>query len=217
MPNRRPLAPATPEYLPLSYLNQFCYCPRRFWYMFVLGEMEENAAVLEGTLRHGRPDRPGMERSGQQLTHRSVWVHSDRLRLVGLADLVEESDGLLVVVEYKRGKQGRWRNDRVQLCAQALCLEETVGSRDDRRVAGHGEIFYWRSRRRIRVEFSRALRTETEKTVAQAFAALAAGTIPPHSEQRARCRGCSLEPICLPAEVALLQRTCAEAPTRRAG
>ena len=201
MPEGEDVNPTGLDYLPLSYLNQFCYCPRRFWYMFVLGEMEENAAVLEGSLRHQRAHRPGVERDGDKVTHRRVWVHSDRLRLVGFADLVEEDGGRLVVVEYKRGKQGKWRNDQVQLCAQALCLEEMVGGG---RVADYGEIFYWRSRRRVRVAFTLELRGQTEQTVTQVFALLAAGQMPSHTQQRARCRGCSLEPICLPAEVTQL-------------
>jgi len=188
-----------PDYLPLSYLNQLLYCERRFWYMYVLGEMAENAPLLEGTLRHQRAHRPGEERIEQGHVVRRLAVYSDRLRINGFCDLVEETGGVLKPVEYKLGKQGRWRNDRVQLCAQALCLEERTG-----RPVPAGEIFYYRSRRRIEVHFTPELRAQTEDAVARAFALLAAGVIPPHTAQRARCNGCSLEPICLPREVKLL-------------
>lgn len=188
-----------PDYLPLSYLNQLEYCPRRFWLMFVLGEMEVNAPVLEGTLQHERAHTPGREAEGERVTYRRVYVYSRRLRLTGFADLVEEEGGELVPVEYKRGKMGRWLNDHVQLCAQALCLEERTG-----RPVAEGEIFYFRSRRRVRVPFTPELRARTEETVARAFALLEEGQMPPPAEPLAKCNDCSLEPVCLPREVQAL-------------
>ncbi len=188
-----------PDYLPLSYLNQLCYCPRRFWYMYVQGELAVNAAMLDGTLRHQRADEPGSERTEDGRTIRRLLVYSDRLRLTGFCDLVEETDGGLRPVEYKRGKQGRWENEQVKLCAQALCLEERTGH-----TVASGEIFYFRSRHRIVVPFGPELRAETEATVSRAFDLLAAGELPPHTDQRVRCGECSIEPICLPAETRAL-------------
>lgn len=192
-----------PDYLPISMLNQLLYCERRFWYMYVQGELEVNAALLEGALRHQRTDRPGEERIEEGRVVRRLAVYSDRLRLNGFCDLVEEADGVLRPVEYKRGKQGRWDNDQVQLCAQALCLEERTG-----RTVLAGEIFYWRSRHRVEVLFTPELRAETEATVARAFALLEAGVLPPHTAHRARCGECSLEPICLPIETKFLATEC---------
>jgi CRISPR-associated exonuclease Cas4 len=108
----------------------------------------------------------------------------------------------LTPIEYKHGQQGRWMNDQIQLCAQALCLEERTGQRVER-----GAIFYWRSRRRVEVAMTPALRAETEAAVARAFALLAAGHMPPPTAQQARCRECSLEGICLPRETLILQAT----------
>ncbi len=190
-----------PDYLSLSYLNQLEYCPRRFWYMCVQGEMAVNAAVLEGTLRHQRVDRPGYETGDEgQRVMRRLYVYSERLRIAGFCDLVEERDGQLIPVETKRGKLGKWLNDHIQLCAQALCLEERSG-----RPVTEGVIFYWRSRRRLRVPITAELRGQTEATVQRAFDLLAAGQLPPPTSQRARCRDCSLEPICLPRETGQLQ------------
>jgi CRISPR-associated exonuclease Cas4 len=186
------------DYLPISMLNQLLYCPRRFWYMHVLGEMEINAPVLEGTLQHehaheaGRKDDAG----GDPVVYRRVMVWSDRLALSGFCDVVEVEASQLAPVEYKHGRQGRWANDEVQLCAQALCLEEMTG-----RAVAQGAIFYWGSRRRVAVPFDDALRARTEAAVAQARALLAAGCLPAPIAQRAKCRACSLEPICLPSEV----------------
>ncbi len=188
-----------PDYLPISMLNQLLYCERRFWYMYVLGELEVNAPLLEGTLHHQRADRPGEERIEEGRVVRRLAVYSDRLRINGFCDLVEEAAGVLRPVEYKRGRQGRWDNDQVQLCAQALCLEERTG-----KAVPAGEIFYYRSRHRIEAPFTPELRGETEAAVARAYALLAAGVMPAHTSHRARCGECSLEPICLPKETQLL-------------
>ncbi len=195
----------TPDYLPISMLNQLEYCERRFWLMFVQSEMIVNAAVLDGTLRHERAHTAGREREGDKEIRRRVYVYSDALRVVGFIDVLEEMDGQLVPVEYKRGRMGRWLNDHVQLCAQALCLEERLpsitGSRQNLAVASYGYVFYFGNRRRERVEFTAQLREQTRASVSRAFALLEAGKMPPPTEKRAKCRDCSLEPICLPREV----------------
>jgi len=201
-----------PDYLPISMLNQLEYCPRRFWYMFVLGEMEVNAPVLEGVLRHQRVHRSGQETEEGTTRRRRVYVHSERLRLAGFIDVLEEEAGLLRPVEYKRGKQGRWFNDQVQLCAQALCLEECTGQRVE-----EGAIFYFGSRRRVAVRFTPELRAQTEASVARAFALLEQGQIPPPAEKRGKCRQCSIEPICLPREVSHLVLSPQSVSPRSAG
>jgi len=185
------------SYLPISMLNQLLYCPRRFWYMYVQGELEVNAPMLEGTLQHQRAHQPGRETDDYgRPVHRRVWVWSDRLQIAGFADLVAEQGGSYLPVEYKHGRQGQWDNDQVQLCAQALCLEEMTG----RRISA-GEIFYRKSRRRVPVPFDLALRAQAEEAVSVAHALLKAGVIPPPIEQRQKCRQCSIQPICLPDEL----------------
>ncbi|HOR00374.1 MAG TPA: CRISPR-associated protein Cas4 [Anaerolineae bacterium] len=191
-----------PDYLPISMLNQLEYCERRFWLMYVCAEMEVNAPVLEGTLQHERVHSGGREQEGEAVTRRRVYLWSDRLRLAGFADLVEEVAGALRPVEHKHGRIGRWLNDQVQLCAQALCLEERTG-----RAVERGEIFYWGSRRRLEVTFTPELRARTEAAAARAFALLAAGRMPAPLTLRAKCRECSLEGICLPRETAFLEGT----------
>ncbi len=185
------------DYLPISMLNQLLYCPRRFWYTYVLGEMEVNAPVLEGALQHERVHAsPAGAGAAEPDAYRRLHVWSDRLELIGFTDLVEQADSLLHPVEYKHGHQGHWGNDEVQLCAQALCLEEMTG-----RPVPRGEIFYWGSRRRVAVEFDAALRARTEAAVRDARALLAAGRLPPPLTQRTKCAHCSLQPVCLPEEV----------------
>ncbi len=197
--------------LSISYLNALEYCPRRFYYECALGEFIDNAHVVEGTMRHERSDS-GVTTSGDSITtFRRVWVWSNHLRLSGFADVVEEQEGQLTPIEYKKGKMGQWLNDHVQLCAQALCLEEMLG-----RPIPRGYIFYFGSARREEVEFTEALRQHTEATIQLAFTLLAQGELPPplvgRSSKRGqlpslhpKCKDCSLEPLCLPREVLALE------------
>ncbi len=191
-----------PDYLPLSRINQFSYCARRFWYMYVQGEMIENAHVTRGLINHEQAHAPGYETTPAGVTiHRQIYVVSHKLGLTGICDLLEEhADGTLLPVEYKQGRQGKWKNDEAQLCAQALCLEEMRGTTIER-----GAIFYFGSRRRVEVLFDSALRETTRQLVRQMQLALAEGKIPPHTPYHQRCRGCSLFDVCLPGETKQLQ------------
>ncbi|MBA4380217.1 MAG: CRISPR-associated protein Cas4 [Anaerolinea sp.] len=193
------------EYLPISMLNQLEYCERRFYLMHVLGEMDVNVHVLEGTLRHAQAHDAGREREGDLVTHRRVYVWSDELMISGYADVVEEKlDGLgtsaIIPVEYKKGRMGKWLNDHIQLCAQALCLAERSGA-----VAPKGFIFYFGSRHREEVLFTPELRARTVEAVRRARAIADARRLPPALENYNKCRDCSLEPICLPREVKMLK------------
>lgn len=199
------------EALSLSYLNALEYCPRRFYYECVLSEFVENHHTLEGTLRHERSDSGQTTSNHGFVTMRRVWIWSHRLNLSGFADIVEEQDGQLTPIEYKKGKMGEWLNDHVQLCAQALCLEEMRQTPIPR-----GYIFYFGSVRREEVLFSEELRRHTEETIHLAFSLQERGELPPPltGKQTKRtplpilhlkCKDCSLEPLCLPREVAFLK------------
>lgn len=200
------------DMLAISYLNALEYCPRRFYYECVLSEFIENAHTLEGTMNHTRSDSEHTTTENGVTTLRRVWVGSSRLKLSGFADIVEVEDRQIMPVEYKKGKMGEWLNDHVQLCAQALCLEEMLQV-----TIPHGAIFYTSSARREEVIFSEALRTHTEETIHQAFTLIEQGKLPPPlrgkqtkrsslSTLHAKCRDCSLEPLCLPREVLLLEQ-----------
>ena len=194
--------PAAREYTPLAMINALAYCSRRFVYEHVRGEMLVNAHVLEGTLRHKAVDAGGGAWLGEATQQRRVYVWSDRLQLAGVCDLVEERGGQRYPVEYKNGRPGRWASDQAQLCAQALCLEERLGIAIPR-----GAIFYFGARRREEVVFTPALRDEVERLAAEALQLAAAGALPPPLDAPAKCRDCSLQPLCLPDEVRLLGDT----------
>lgn len=190
-----------PDYIPLAMINALAYCPRRYVYEFVQAEMLLNEHVVEGALRHEGIDLGGTAWVGEAVQQRRVYVWSERLKLAGFCDLVEERAGEIYPVEYKKGKPGKWNNDQAQLCAQAMCLEERMGI-----SIPQGRIFYFAARRREVVAFTPELRAEVERLAAEAHRLAVRGELPPPIDQRARCRDCSLQPLCLPDEVRLLTR-----------
>jgi len=198
--------------LSISHLNALEYCPRRFYYECVLAEFLDNAHVVEGTMLHERSDSGITTKEGEVTTFRRVWVWSERLHLSGFADVVEEQSDMLVPIEYKKGKMGDWLNDHIQLCAQALCLEEMRQC-----TIPQGYIFYFGTARREEVLFDATLRQQTAERIKQAFALMESKTLPPPliketKRRRAipslhpKCRDCSLEPLCLPREVLIIKK-----------
>src|ERR1700733_205112 len=118
--------------LPLSALNHLVFCERRCALIHIEGVFVENAFTLEGTMAHETADLPSYEtKQGVRVMH-ALPLWSTRLKLSGKADIVEFHAHSLgpeipMPVEYKRGRRNRWLNDDIQLCAQALCLEEMLG------------------------------------------------------------------------------------------
>ena len=189
------------DYLPLELLSELEYCPRRFWLIYVQGEVYRNAPARGGDQRHQRADGKKLGRGREPVVYRRVYVWSDRLRLSGFADVVETEGELWVPVEYKHGQMGRWLNDHIQLCAQAMCLEERSGQPITR-----GKVFYRDSRRCTRVDITAELRARTENSLAWACTLLDAAKMPLPIDNRARCHDCPFESICLPREVLQLLR-----------
>ena len=191
--------------LPISSLNAMEYCPRRFYYQFVQGEMLVNEFVLEGTLEHQRVHQAGSHRTGmEEIETTRLYLYSEALRVSGFADVIQERGGVFVPVEYKHGHLGEWINDHVQLCAQALCLEERQPGKPP---IAYGYIFYVGSRRRVQVRFTRELRDKTRATIVQAFkiAMFDKPPAPLEGKLATRCPNCSLLHLCLPEEVRLLR------------
>ena len=182
------------DLIPISALNQYDYCARRCWLMYVAGEFLPNPYTVEGELLHERAHQGEHTKRGDLLQLRHVQIYSHRLGLIGYADVVEERAGKLYPVEHKRGTKGEWRNDQLQLCAQAMCLEEMTG-----RSIPWGYIYYAASHRREPVELTSVLRTQVEEAVYSVRTLLVSPQGPSPTPSR-RCRGCSLYPVCLPRE-----------------
>ncbi len=189
--------PSDRDAIPLSALNQLLFCERRCALIHLEGVFVENRYTLEGRFAHDRVDEPELEsRPGVRIV-RGLRLFSHRLGLSGRADVVEFhtlADGRERPhpVDYKRGRRRRWDNDDVQLCAQALCLEEMTGL-----DVPEGSIFHVRSRRRRAVAFDAQLRRETQTFSERLHALIAASRIPPPI-LRPRCDGCSLRAVCMP-------------------
>lgn len=187
-------------YLPLAYLNAWEYCPRRFYLEYVQGEMADNEHIILGRHLHRHIDEEGSLQRGDNLIHQQQWVWSDRLLVSGIIDAVEETDGELVPIEYKKGRMGRHLSDHFQLCAAALCLEERTG-----KTITQGEIFYHANRRREQVPFTTELRQATEDAIAAAQRSIRQPMPAPIDNAR-KCRACSLRGICLPSEIQQLKQ-----------
>lgn len=193
--------------IPISSLNALEYCPRSFYYQVVQGETLVNEYVLEGQLAHQRVDQEGTRITAEGVIETTrLYLSSETLHLSGFADLIEERAGMVIPVEYKHGHQGNWLNEHIQLCAQALCLEERLPGKAP---IAYGYIYYVASQRRVKVPFTPQLRARTKAAIAQAFQVAARETPPPPltGKLAARCPPCSLLPICLPEEVKFLTHT----------
>lgn len=185
------------ESVPLSALQHFLYCPRQCALIHVEQTFEENLYTLRGARVHENAHSVGHELVAGRRFERSLPLFSEHLGLTGRSDIVEfDAHDVPYPVEYKAGKRKNLRADEVQLCAQAMCLEEML----DVRVP-EGSIFYHSSRRRTKVAFTEELRSLVERTTHAVREILVALQIPPPVHD-ARCRHCSLNDSCLPAIVA---------------
>jgi CRISPR-associated exonuclease Cas4 len=183
------------EYVAIAALNQYSYCPHRCWRMFCLGEFVENQYTIEGTSLHERVHTLGDAHRNEVWQVRAIWLKSGRYGLIGKSDLVEESQGKCYPVEYKRSHRGEFDHDELQVCAQALCLEEMTGQ-----SISHGYVYYAQSHQRQLVELTEALRQEAIATIAAVSELLKTGRMPP-AVYGVRCKGCSLYSQCLPQAV----------------
>ncbi|WP_026731168.1 CRISPR-associated protein Cas4 [Fischerella sp. PCC 9605] len=180
------------EYIPIAALNQYAYCPHRCWRMICAGEFIDNQYTIEGTSLHDRVHTLGQGHREDIWQIRAIWLKSDQYKLIGKADLIEAENGEWYPVEYKRGRKGEWDNDELQVCAQALCLEEMTGKK-----IPLGYIYYAHSHQRQLVEITDELRQSTVHTIAAVQALLFTGAMPKAFKTK-RCDGCSLYLRCLP-------------------
>lgn len=204
-----PARSAALDPIPLRALNQACYCPRLYFLQYVDSIMPINEYVEDGIFQHRRVDDPALElrtrKDGDVFHTRSVSLSSESLGLTGKLDLIEERGDEIVPIEYKRsswptGQEGRigyWENDAVQLCGQALLLEENLGKRVDR-----GVIYYKGSKSRVDVPIDESLREKTFATILL-IRKLASQDAPPEplpAELRRRCHGCKMMKNCFPGD-----------------
>ncbi len=192
-----------------SPLNQYTYCPRLYYLQYVDCVMPTNEHVEGGLFDHRRVDEPELankaRKEGEVQRSRGIHLSSETLGITGILDVIEEKNGEVYPVEMKHGSAPRdddgrattWDNDAVQLCGQALLMEEAFG-----KPAVRGYQYHAGTKERVEVRFTDELRAQTRTAIEQCRH-LSAQDAPPEplpSELRHRCFGCSLATVCLPEE-----------------
>jgi len=188
---------AEDDLIQLSALQHFMYCERQCALIHIEQLWNENLFTAEGRIMHDKVDTQNRESRGNVRIEYGVPIRSLRLGLIGKADVVEfhrMDDGTWMPfpVEYKRGKPKMDDCDKVQLCAQAICLEEMLNVEIKK-----GALYYGRTRRREDVVFDEKLRRETENAARKVHDLIESGTTP-KPEYSKKCKKCSLYELCMP-------------------
>lgn len=187
------------DLIPLSALQHLLFCPRQCALIHVEQLWAENIFTAQGRIMHERVDQQHCESRGDVRSEYGMPLRSLRLGLIGKADVVEfHREGKAwrpFPVEHKRGKPKTHNADKVQLCAQALCLEEMLGT-----DISCGALFYGKTRRRLDVTFDNLLRQETCVLAEKLHALIDSGKTP-QAVYTAQCDSCSLFEQCLPKAV----------------
>lgn len=180
--------------IPLSALQHYAFCPRQCALIHNEQAWAENWLTAQGQVLHQRVDRGDPETRKGIRYERGVLVSAESLGITGKLDMIEVelSSGNMKPVEYKRGKSKQDNWDRIQLCAQGLCLEEMQG-----RPVRSGALWYWQTRHRDEVEFTDELRAETREAVQGVRQLINSGETPTAVYEK-KCDSCSLYDLCNP-------------------
>ncbi len=184
------------EFIQLSALQHYVFCPRQCALIHVDDVWNDNVFTVKGNILHEKVDTDTYETRGALKTVRALKIHSFRLGLAGKCDVVEfrkAGDEIEILpVEFKAGQPKQNISDEVQLCAQALCLEEMLTT-----TVKKGVFFYGRIRRRVQVDISLQLRQQTEEIIAAVHDIVERKYVP-QAKYETKCKSCSLESICQP-------------------
>jgi CRISPR-associated exonuclease Cas4 len=184
------------DLIQLSALQHFMYCERQCALIHIEQLWDENLFTAEGRIMHDKVDTASRESRGNVRIEYGVPIRSLRLGLIGKADVVEfhkQGDKWIpFLVEYKRGKPKMDDCDKVQLCAQAICLEEMLNVE-----INNGALYYGRTHRREDVIFNEKLRMKTEDAAKKVHTLIESG-MTPKAEYSKKCKKCSLYERCMP-------------------
>lgn len=186
----------------ISALEHYSYCPRQCALIHIEQTFTDNIHTLRGNLAHERVDLPITRQEELVRVERGLPLWSRVLGLVGRADVVEFHGNIPYPVEYKKGRRRAWQYEAIQVCAQAICLEEMLGLEVSR-----GAIYYCSSRTRREVIFDQTLRTAVAQTTESVRDLLRNQQLPVAVNDQ-RCHQCSLIDTCLPDVVIHPQRIC---------
>ena len=187
------------ELLPISGLQHLLFCERQCALIHIEQVWAENQFTAEGNVMHEKAhDGPNELKAGVRIV-RGLEVKSETLGLSGQCDVVEfHSDVVILPVEYKRGKPKSHQADEVQLCAQALCLEEIFNV-----PVPEGRLFYGQTRRRVDVVFDEPLRSLTAQAAHRFHELIRLQATPPSIYEARKCDSCSLIQLCTPRAMRL--------------
>lgn len=175
----------------LSAIEHYAYCPRQCGLIYVESTYRENVYTVRGSLAHTRVDAGADTTAGLVRSKRNIPLWSESLGIRGKSDLVEFRANGPYPVEYKVGRR-RSRPAEMQLCAQALCLEEMLGQ-----PVAAGAIYYHGLRRRREVLIDEELRSQTIRTINDVRTMIEKQRLPAPVHDR-RCKRCSINLICMP-------------------
>ena len=190
------------ELIPISVLQHYSFCPRQVALIHLEQLWDENLYTAQGNLLHYRVDVVHHESRRNVRTEYGMAIRSLKYGLIGKADVVEFELGAnksyksIIPIEFKRGKQKEKDHDRVQLYAQALCLEEMFQVN-----IPEGQFYYLQEHRRSTVEFTDELKINTKQIISESMALLSAGKTPQAHYEKKRCDRCSLLDLCMPKAV----------------
>jgi CRISPR-associated exonuclease Cas4 len=188
------------EPIAISALQHVSYCPRQYALIHLEQVFDENVFTLRGQAAHQRVDQATIRKERGVKVLRGLHLVSERLGLVGKADVVEVlPDGTYYPVEYKLGKRRAKSHDALQVAAQALCLEEMTG-----RAVPCGAIYHVESHERKELLIDESLRQAVLDAIVQIREIQRVGVLPPPVNDQ-RCRNCSLIELCQPALLSTLQ------------
>lgn len=183
----------------ISAIEHFAYCPRQCALIHCDGVWTDNAHTVRGTRAHGRADSGQHRRERGKQVLRSIPLWSEELGLSGRADVVEIENTAIRPVEYKSGVKHGIAAD-LQLCAQALCLEEMLDT-----AITSGYVWYGGSRRRLEVDFTDSLRQQVREIISEIRLQILTGSLP-NAPNDNRCSECQLLHHCLPELTSSPQR-----------
>ena len=187
------------DFIHISALQHYVFCPRQCALIHVEDVWSENVFTVRGAILHEKVDTDTYESRGALKTVRGLRIHSKRLGIVGRADVVEFRKGsgadpttVVLPVEFKSGQPKQDISDKVQLCAQALCLEEMLNQR-----VPQGAFYYAKIRHREVVQIDEGLRSATEQVIA-AVREIVSTKKTPLAKYSRKCTNCSLISSCMP-------------------
>ncbi len=184
------------DFIMISALQHYVYCPRQCALIHVEDVWCENLFTVRGELLHEKVDTDTYETRGTIKTIRGLRIHSFRYGLVGRCDVVEfrktKTGNEIMPVEFKSGKPKENISDKVQLCAQVFCLEEMLTVK-----IKQGAFFYGKIRRRNIINIDDELRLQTEN-IMNSVREIVSKKYIPAAVYQSKCRNCSLQSICQP-------------------